>query len=533
MARSVVWGVAMLCAVSACSARRTELQDDAAVTFDGPVNLAPSADAGADTTQVRARAFALDGSGSSDADGTIVDYTWMVLERPPGSTTSIVNDTSAIASFTADVAGTYVFSLVVTDDDDASGSDTVQIVVETGAFTVDAGSDQTVVWQSTVHLSGSFVSEAGPGTVAWRMLSLPMTASQAPLPATSLTPTFFAEKVGTFVAEMEVTTPAGTATDTVTVTVVAPPPDPIDGNIVDVAMDGSTGQFAIASVNPSRIRMLAPYWPTPPSELVIPLTVTPTAIGLDSEEQFVYIVHETTKLTVAWITALSQLSTMELGTSILDVRGGPQPRVYPAQAGPILLVDHQNVMVYPGSTVSGAARGRGQPEVYVVDAGPNGKLRHYDGSSIDTTLVREWPYPGGQYSLGNDLWVIVDKLVTSSGNVFLASEDPLVDMTYRGFLGGDPGFEIVGVASTSFEIATLNVRVPAPPQLPETQVRFYDPDTLALEAVVLLPDLTVGGVARRSIGHAITWHAFPGRVYVIGSAVGSPASAALFTIPTP
>jgi len=357
------------------------------------------------------------------------------------------------------------------------------------------------------------------------------------MPAASLTPTFFAEKVGTYVAELEVTGPAGTATDTVMVTVVLPPPDLIDGNIVDVEPGPYSGQFAIASVNPPRIRMLAPYWPTPPSEAVIPLTVTPTAIGVSDTEEFVYIVHGSTRVTTAWVTALSQLSTFDFGTPVLEARGTSSPRVYPGQAGPLMLFDHANELVYPGGLVPGPARGReffsAERPLYALDIGPSAKLRRYDGHAEATTFVREWPYPGGQYPLGNDLWVFPDAIITSAGNVFRISEDPLVDMTYWEFLGGDQPFEIVGACWSSYEIATLHNRITTPPQLPESQVRFYNPTTLALQHVVTLPDLVVGGVAQRTHGHSITFHAFPSRVYVIGSAAASPTSAALFTIPTP
>jgi serine protease AprX len=90
-----------------------------------PANVAPVADAGPDQT-VRANrktklgSFTLDGSRSSDPDGTIVGYRW-------SEGTTVVGTTAKLSLKRA--PGTYLFTLVVTDDDGATGSDTVTIVV--------------------------------------------------------------------------------------------------------------------------------------------------------------------------------------------------------------------------------------------------------------------------------------------------------------------------------------------------------------------------------------------------------------------
>jgi hypothetical protein len=63
----------------------------------------------------------LDGSGSSDPDGTIVTYRW----SDAGGT---VVGTSAKVSVKRG-PGTYVFTLQVTDDDGATDSDSVTVVV--------------------------------------------------------------------------------------------------------------------------------------------------------------------------------------------------------------------------------------------------------------------------------------------------------------------------------------------------------------------------------------------------------------------
>jgi serine protease AprX len=93
---------------------------------DPTPNVAPISNAGGDQV-VRAKSknrtatVTLDGSGSSDPDGTIVTYRW----SDAGGT---VVGTSAKVSVKRG-PGTYVFTLQVTDDDGATDSDSVTVVV--------------------------------------------------------------------------------------------------------------------------------------------------------------------------------------------------------------------------------------------------------------------------------------------------------------------------------------------------------------------------------------------------------------------
>lgn len=533
--------IAICASACACSSKSEptvvpiDAQIDATSDAAPDPNLAPIANAGPDETYLIGGPFSLDGTASSDPDGMLVGFQWSVDSRPAGSTATVTNALGAAASFTPDKVGTYTFELVVTDDDGATDRDTVAVLVEPGTFTVDAGPDQTVVWQSTVQLSGSYVSDSGPGMVKWRLLSQPSSTSPVPLPGTSLTPTFFAQSVGTYVVELEVTSPAGTATDTLMVLVVPPPPELIAGDIVDIDTSHSDGEFVIASVNPPRLRLLAPAWPTPLLEMIIPLSVTPTAIGFSETGEFVSVIHDSTRITMASAWSLAQLSTLDTGTPLLDVRhGSSTPRAYPAQAGPLLLIDHLNGIIYPGGVVPGPSRGReyssAERPLYALDIGSSAKLRRYDASAQNTPLVREWPYAAGQYPLGEDLWFVPDTIVVSTGHVFNISETTAVDMTHRGFLAGDQPFKIVGVCWSGTYVVTLHNRITTPMQAPESQVRFYNFMTLALEHVVPLPDLVVGGVPQRVLGQAITATTTPGRVYVIGSAG---TTYAMFTVPLP
>ncbi len=70
----------------------------------------------------------LDGSSSTDSDGTIEGYEWTKMSGPTQGTIS--NATSVIATASSLVAGTYVFHLIVTDNVGSHGTKDVTVVVK-------------------------------------------------------------------------------------------------------------------------------------------------------------------------------------------------------------------------------------------------------------------------------------------------------------------------------------------------------------------------------------------------------------------
>ena len=106
-----------------------------------PANTAPVADAGLDDSVVFGDIASLDGSGSSDADGDPLTYSWTFDALPAESALTAENITvpeddpetddvneSAFPSFTPDVLGTFRISLVVTDEDEAASSPGIVVV---------------------------------------------------------------------------------------------------------------------------------------------------------------------------------------------------------------------------------------------------------------------------------------------------------------------------------------------------------------------------------------------------------------------
>ncbi|MBI2140162.1 tandem-95 repeat protein [Candidatus Woesearchaeota archaeon] len=91
-----------------------------------PAPGSPSANAGSDQSVSAGTKVALDGSSSTDADGSISAFSW---SQSSGPSVSINNATQAKANFIPAVDGTYIFSLAVTDNSGLTGSDSVTITV--------------------------------------------------------------------------------------------------------------------------------------------------------------------------------------------------------------------------------------------------------------------------------------------------------------------------------------------------------------------------------------------------------------------
>lgn len=108
------------------------VDDSASTALPGPAltNLPPTANAGPDQINIEPYAtVTLDGSGSTDSDGTIASYAWT---QTAGTTVALTGASTSGPSFTAPatVAGdTLTFQLTVTDDGGATSTDTVSVTV--------------------------------------------------------------------------------------------------------------------------------------------------------------------------------------------------------------------------------------------------------------------------------------------------------------------------------------------------------------------------------------------------------------------
>jgi hypothetical protein len=259
-------------------------------------NRPPVANAGPAQTVASGAAVTLDGSNSSDPDGTIASYRWA---QTAGPALTLASPTAARTTFAAPFVGaqgaSLTFQLTVQDNGGLSSSATVTVNVsqQNQPPIANAGPSQTVSAGAPVFLDGS--SSADPdGTVVsylWRQTSGPSVVLSTPNSATA---TFTAPASGSLQFELTVEDDAGlTATATLLVNVAAaalPPtadagPDQTARPQATVTLSGvnSTGAatYQWAQIGGAPVTLTAPgaartsfIAPATPGALTFELTVT-------------------------------------------------------------------------------------------------------------------------------------------------------------------------------------------------------------------------------------------------------------------
>jgi len=170
-------------------------RDTMKVTVNAGGNQSPVANAGTDKTIVLpTNSVTLTGTGT-DSDGTISAYAWTKVSGPAGG--SITSATAATTAITGLIQGVYIFELRVTDNNNATATDLVQVTVNAAAAnqapTANAGLNQNITLPtSTATLTGTGTDADGTiASYAWTKVSGPAggtitSASSASTTVTSL-----------------------------------------------------------------------------------------------------------------------------------------------------------------------------------------------------------------------------------------------------------------------------------------------------------------------------------------------------------
>ncbi len=150
------------------------------------VNQAPVANAGPNSTISLPNNATLNGSASTDADGSIIKYQWSQVSGPSASVIHSVNGvTTAVSGL---VAGTYTYRLTIWDNKYVPAHDEVIVTVNTAPVATNqlpvanAGIDATITLPATsitLNASSSYDADGSIIKYEWRQVNGPSTSSIA------------------------------------------------------------------------------------------------------------------------------------------------------------------------------------------------------------------------------------------------------------------------------------------------------------------------------------------------------------------
>jgi len=190
-------------------------------------NAAPVANAGSNQNVTLGATVTLDGTASSDANNDSLTYKWTLQSKPSNSSAAISSLTSAKPTFKADLAGTYVATLVVSDGKANSDLAVMSVLASAAnlAPVAKAGANQHVVVGSPVTLDGTASTDANGDTLSykWSLLYKPTSSLATLLLSSTSKPTFTADTAGTYVASLVVNDGQVDSATVASTTVIAEP----------------------------------------------------------------------------------------------------------------------------------------------------------------------------------------------------------------------------------------------------------------------------------------------------------------------
>lgn len=227
--------------------------DTVLVTVNGPTNKPPVANAGTDITiTLPANNLTLNGSGSSDEDGTITTYAWSPISGPTQHT--LADAAAAATDLSNLVQGTYAFKLVVTDNGGLTDNDTILVTVKPAPTNqspvANAGTDITITLPVNFTTLDGAASNDPDGSIAgysWTWISGP---TQYTLDNSGAVSTALSNLVaGTYVFQLTVTDNGGqTHSDNISV-IVKPAPatnqPPVANAGADISMNLPTNSTTL------------------------------------------------------------------------------------------------------------------------------------------------------------------------------------------------------------------------------------------------------------------------------------------------
>lgn len=407
---------------------------------------------------------ALDASGSTDADGPMLEYHWATTSLPVGSTATLSDPTAEQPRFLADLPGAYTFSLTVDDTvlTSAPASVTITAIDDPPQPRMSGPSAAITGQLVTFDASSSSDPNDDPLTYAWTMTTRPP-GSAATLSATTSPVTQFTPDVdGPYGVSLVVSDGRQTAgpVNGGVASYAAITPLPFEPTIaayspaLDVIVFGATSPDMLYIYDPATGTTRTIAMPAPPKQLAVSQDGLQVAVAHVGRIGVYDLVHA--RLVTRW-----PVTDLNDPTQIVFPNNG---YVYAFGRGGFTLPGAYCVHLSDGTVTHGTTAGYtgekaawrpGTTDLYVdSNLVPDAVYKESIATGV-TTLTSVWSY-SSQYTGCNALWFTDDgnDFFTGCGDMFTASTTNTADMQFVAALPGSPYLRALSQAKDKLLVTT-------------------------------------------------------------------------------
>lgn len=500
----------------------------------GPGSYPPIANAGPDQTITVGWHVAIDGSASYDMQGHTLNYAWTITSKPPSSTAILTSTTSVATSFTADVSGTYIISLVVNNGSLSSQPDSVVITTSPAGnwdLNADAGADQYILAgpAAAVNLDGSssWAQFGAPFTYTWSFVSMPNGSNAQLSDPTAAMPSFIADKEGTYELNLWISNSTGNSRPDTVVVLAGRPVTNLSFRILDAEYSKQLDRIIAVSNQPSN--QLHIYDPISGLSSAVSLTVVPTSVSVSPDGLHAAVGHSGA---ISYIDLVLETAEKVINTTAdaydVVLAGNGYAYVFPGtdqwvQIHCINISDGTETLSPPYNTYekTSAKLHPSGTALYGADNGISpADIRKYDISAGTATYLYDSPYHG-DYAMCGDLWISEDgfRIFTKCGNVFRSSPSRYSsgstpdDMAYSGSLSQLSGVTHLNHSSTANQVVAI--AKPYTTQVDDTVLQWYDYTALTYIKSMTLPHFLVNNNHFASHGRFVFFNSLGTKVFVI------------------
>ena len=402
-----------------------------------PANRPPVASAGPDfTAAIVPTGYQIDGSASTDPDGTPLSYVWSIVSEPAGADATITGESVPLARLNAMAPGSYVIGLRVVDPAGAENTDTVTVTLTNDAPVAVAEVSATrpaVADEVLLNAGGSSDANGHPLTFTWRLTRAP-NASNLRQSFTGAVVSLNFDVAGDYAFSLEASDGyTSTVVETETVRVSTYAVQTLNAPFRHIAEQPGGG--VIVSVHERALLVIRDGR----EAAVTTLPAVGTSVAISPNGALAAVAHETS-VSVIDLSTYTVMATHDAGGSMHSVAiaddgyiyttrssGGSWRNVVTISPAGVASVSYVNIFEGSGPQMHPSG-GR----IYFADRNVSpADIRRISFDAGQILGQNDSPYHGDYYFCG-DAWVAADgnSLLSKCGVTLRLRDNPLADMTF-------------------------------------------------------------------------------------------------------